>query len=171
MVLKSKMCSGAWCRGLPQTLDVLRGTFHRADRQITFAPLTAAGEAACGRPAAAPTAAVAASGDSPAVLGHRACRITRYVHFVHCAQTDAASQKWRRAARAGSKPCAPRRRRVAPPASRTRLCRQRSVARALHRSLDHVSYGSSGGMLDVKSNGVALPAFAGSTANGGLDDM
>jgi len=51
MVLKSKMCSGAWCRGFPQTLDVLRGTFHRADRQITFAPLTAAGEAACGRPA------------------------------------------------------------------------------------------------------------------------
>ena len=33
-------------------------------------------------------------GDCPAVLGLGACRITRYVHFVHCAQTDAASQKW-----------------------------------------------------------------------------
>jgi len=29
----------------------------------------------------------------PAVLGREACGITRYVHFVHCAQTDAASQK------------------------------------------------------------------------------
>ena len=95
---------------------------HRLQDPPLNSRATTAGKAACRRPAAAPTAAVAASGDSAAVLGLRACRITRFVHFVHCDQTDAASQKCRRAARAGSKPCAPRRRRVAPPASRTRLC-------------------------------------------------
>ena len=61
--------------------------------------------------------------DCPAVLGLAACRRTRCVHFVHSAQTAAASQLWRRAARAGRKPCAPRRRRVAAPAARPRLCR------------------------------------------------
>ena len=35
--------------------------------------------------------------DSPAVLGLRSRRITRYVRCAHCAQTDAASQKWKRA--------------------------------------------------------------------------
>ena len=42
--------------------------------------------------------------DSPAVLGLAACRITRYVRFALCAQTDAASQRWMRAARAAASP-------------------------------------------------------------------
>ena len=88
-----------------------------------------AGKAVCGRPAAAPTAAVAASGDSPAVLGLRAgphnslCSL-RSLRSDRCGKSEVE-----RAARAGSKPCAPRRRRVAPPASRTRLCLWRSVRR------------------------------------------
>ena len=43
-------------------------------------------------------------GDSPAVLGLGACGITRYVRCAHCAQTDAASQMWKRAARAAPSP-------------------------------------------------------------------
>src|SRR5664280_1413194 len=42
--------------------------------------------------------------DCPAMLGLAACRITRYVRFAHCAQTDAASQRWKRAARAAASP-------------------------------------------------------------------
>jgi len=73
----------------------------------------------------APIAAVVPCGsDSPAVLGLRSRRITRYVRFAHCTQTDAASQMWERALRARRpQPCAPRRRKVAAPATRQRLCR------------------------------------------------
>jgi hypothetical protein len=46
----------------------------------------------------------ARSADSPAMLGLAACRITRYVRFAHCALTDAASQRWKRAARAAASP-------------------------------------------------------------------
>jgi len=80
-----------------------------------------ASEAAGGWPAALRLRRSTLRADFPAVLGSRACGITRYVHFVHCAQTDAASQKWRRAARASPEACAPRRRKVAPPATRPRL--------------------------------------------------
>jgi len=62
------------------------------------------------------------------VLGLGACRRTRYVHFVHCAQTAAASQKWRRAARAGPEASAPRRRRVAAPASPHAPSQRRSLS-------------------------------------------
>jgi hypothetical protein len=42
--------------------------------------------------------------DCPAMLGLAACRITRSVRCALCAQTDAASQRWKRAARAAASP-------------------------------------------------------------------
>jgi hypothetical protein len=42
--------------------------------------------------------------DSPAMLGHAACRRTRFVRCAHCAQTAAASQITKRAARAATCP-------------------------------------------------------------------
>ena len=80
-----------------------------------------AGKAARGWPPALRLRRSGLRPDCPAVLGSRACGITRCVHFVHCAQTNAASQTWKRAARAGPEACAPRRRKVAPPATRPRL--------------------------------------------------
>ena len=50
-------------------------------------------------------------------------RETRFVRFAHYAQTVSASLTGtRRAARAGRKPCAARRRRFTPPGTRPRLC-------------------------------------------------
>jgi len=42
--------------------------------------------------------------DSPAMLGPAACRRTRFVRCAHCAQTAAASQMTKRAARAATDP-------------------------------------------------------------------
>ena len=54
-------------------------------------------------------------------------RRTHSANCVRCVQTTAASQKTKRAARAGHEPCAPRLRRGAPPAARPRLCRGTEV--------------------------------------------
>ena len=49
--------------------------------------------------------AVGACGtDSPALLGLLACRITHYASCARSVQTDAASQSWKRAARAAKSP-------------------------------------------------------------------
>ena len=64
-------------RGLRRSACTCCGSATRSATSVAigFAGGDRAGKTACGRPAAAPTAAVAASGDSPAVLGLRACRI------------------------------------------------------------------------------------------------
>ena len=54
-------------------------------------------------------------------------RRTHYANCVRSVQTTAASQKTKRAARAGHEPCASRLRRGAPPAARPRLCRDTEV--------------------------------------------
>ena len=73
----------------------------------------------------APVLAPAARG-CPAVLAAPARGETRYAGCARCARTIAASQKWKRAARAGRRCCAPRLRTGAPPAGGPRLCQHRA---------------------------------------------
>ena len=61
-------------------------------------------EAAWGQPAAPRVRRSALRADCPAMLGLLARRPTRSAHFVRCARTPAASQLWRRAARAARIP-------------------------------------------------------------------
>ena len=104
----------------------LRGDLRAATERAKARPGSGLRFACGGRPCAA---------DFPAVLGLGARRITRSVRFAHCAQTPAGfSQMWMRAARAGLEACAPRRRRVAPPAARPRLCDPTELCEPLRRA-------------------------------------
>ena len=62
------------------------------------------GKGACGLGRACDFGGRRMRADSPAMLGHAACRRTRFVRCAHCAQTAAASQMTKRAARAATSP-------------------------------------------------------------------
>ena len=62
------------------------------------------GKGACGLCQACDFGGRRMRADSPAMLGHVACRRTRFVRCAHCAQTAAASQMTKRAARAATCP-------------------------------------------------------------------
>ena len=79
----------------------------------------------------------------------RPCGITRYVHFVHCAQTDAASQMTKRAARASPKPCAARR-------PRNRLPAHPPALPCLHPSLQNYPLPSKVALQPEERSRIAL---------------
>jgi hypothetical protein len=67
-------------------------------------PIVARAKARAGGRQRLASAVGACDTDSPALLGLLACRITHYASCARSVQTDAASQSWKRAARAAKRP-------------------------------------------------------------------